>query len=131
MASAIQCLVDRKDVIVYDSECHACIMDGMMMSFAKRFVFQHNDMSSFDKQLQRASNYVKATGGAILVITEGVFGMDGDQGKLKEIVAFKSNYNFRLLVDDAHGFGVLGKTGAGAGEAQGVQYDIDIYFSLS
>lgn len=129
MASAIQCLVDRKDVIVYDSECHACIMDGMMMSFAKRFVFQHNDMSSFDKQLQRASNYVKATGGAILVITEGVFGMDGDQGKLKEIVAFKSNYNFRLLVDDAHGFGVLGKTGAGAGEAQGVQDDIDIYFS--
>lgn len=129
MASAIQCLVDRKDVIVYDSECHACIMDGMMMTFSKRFVYQHNDIDSCKKQLERATKIVEATGGAILLITEGVFGMDGDQGKLKEIVALKQSFNFRMLVDDAHGFGVLGATGAGTGEAQGIQADIDIYFS--
>ena len=129
MASAIQCLVDRKDVIVYDSECHACIMDGMMMTFSKRFVYQHNDIDSCKKQLERATKIVEATGGAILLITEGVFGMDGDQGKLKEIVALKQSFNFRMLVDDAHGFGVLGATGAGTGEAQNIQGDIDIYFS--
>ena len=129
MASAIQCLVDRKDVIVYDSECHACIMDGMMMTFSKRFVYQHNDIDSCKKQLERATRIVEATGGAILLITEGVFGMDGDQGKLKEIVALKQSFNFRMLVDDAHGFGVLGATGAGTGEAQNIQGDIDIYFS--
>jgi glycine C-acetyltransferase len=129
MASAIQCLVDRKDVIVYDSECHACIMDGMMMTFSKRFVYQHNDIDSCKKQLERATKIVEATGGAILLITEGVFGMDGDQGKLKEIVALKQSFNFRMLVDDAHGFGVLGATGAGTGEAQNIQADIDIYFS--
>lgn len=129
MASAIQCLVDRKDVIVYDSECHACISDGMMMTFSKRFVFKHNDMESCEKQLERATKMTEETGGGILLITEGVFGMDGDQGKLKEIVALKDKYEFRILCDDAHGFGVLGKTGAGAGEEQLCQDGIDVYFS--
>ncbi|HZG00953.1 MAG TPA: aminotransferase class I/II-fold pyridoxal phosphate-dependent enzyme, partial [Chitinophagales bacterium] len=127
--SAIDALVDRRDVIVYDAESHACIIDGVRLHIGKRLVFQHNDMESFDKQMRRADEITKETGGAILVITEGVFGMAGDQGLLKEIVAFKDKYQFRLMVDDAHGFGTMGKTGAGAGEAQGVQDGIDIYFS--
>lgn len=127
--SAIDSLVDRHDVVVYDAESHACILDGLRMHLGKRFVYLHNDMVSFEKQLVRASKIVAETGGAILVITEGVFGMSGNQGKLKEIVNFKKDYNFRLLVDDAHGFGTMGKTGAGTGEAQGCQDGIDIYFS--
>lgn len=130
MLSAIDALVDRKDVIVYDSESHACIIDGVRLHAGKRFVFQHNDMASFDKQMERATKLAEETGGGILVITEGVFGMAGDQGKLDEIVAFRKNgkYKFRLFVDDAHGFGTMGKTGAGTGEEQGVQGEIDILF---
>ncbi len=129
MVSAIDALVDRRDVIVYDAESHACIIDGVRLHIGKRLVFGHNDIESFDKQMKRASDTVAESGGAILVITEGVFGMGGDQGILKEIVAMKQKYSFRLLVDDAHGFGTMGKTGAGTGEEQGVQDEIDIYFS--
>ena len=130
MLSAIDCLVDRKDVIVYDSESHACIIDGVRLHAGKRFVFQHNDMASFDKQMERATKLVEETGGGIMVITEGVFGMAGDQGLLKEIIEFRKSgkYNFRLFVDDAHGFGTMGATGAGAGEEQGCQDGIDILF---
>jgi glycine C-acetyltransferase len=127
--SAIDCLVDRRDVIVYDAESHACIIDGLRMHMGKRFVFTHNDIESCEKQLKRATELVKETNGAIMVITEGVFGMAGDQGKLKEIVELKKKYDFRLMVDDAHGFGTMGKTGAGVGEEQGVQDGIDLYFS--
>ncbi|NBX78886.1 MAG: aminotransferase class I/II-fold pyridoxal phosphate-dependent enzyme, partial [Flavobacteriales bacterium] len=126
--SAIDCLVDRHDVIVYDAESHACILDGVRLHMGKRFVFKHNDIEDCDKQLQRATKLAAETGGAILVITEGVFGMRGDQGKLKEIVELKKKYNFRLLVDDAHGIGTLGAKGGGAGQEQGVQDQIDIYF---
>ncbi len=127
--SIIDALVDRRDVIVYDAECHACIVDGLRMHPGKRFVFAHNDVESCEKQLQRATRIVGETGGGILVITEGVFGMSGNQGNLKDIVDLKPKYDFRLLVDDAHGFGTMGKTGAGAGEEQGCQDGIDIYFS--
>ncbi len=127
--SAIDALLDRKDVVVYDSDCHACIIDGLRMHLGKRFVFPHNDIESCEKQLKRASKIVEETGGAIMVITEGVFGMLGDMGNLKDIVALKKKYQFRLFVDDAHGFGTMGKTGAGTGEEQGVQDEIDIYFS--
>ncbi len=128
MVSAIDCLVDRHDVIVYDSESHACIIDGVRLHMGKRFVYPHNDIDNLEKQLGRATRIVNETGGAILVITEGVFGMSGDQGRLKDIVALKSKYNFRLFVDDAHGFGTMGKTGAGTGEEQDVQDGIDLYF---
>lgn len=127
-ASAIDALVDRNDVIVYDSESHACIMDGMRMHVGKRFVYQHNDINSLKTQLDRANRLVENTNGGIMVITEGVFGMAGDQGNLKEIVKLKSTYNFRLFVDDAHGIGTLGATGAGAGEEQGCMDGIDVYF---
>lgn len=127
--SAIDALVDRRDVIVYDAESHACIVDGVRLHQGKRFVFKHNDVENCERQLKRATELTKETGGAILLITEGVFGMGGDQGKLREIVALKQRYNFRLLVDDAHGFGTMGKTGAGTGEEQGVQDEIDLYFS--
>jgi glycine C-acetyltransferase len=128
--STIDSLVDRTDVIVYDSESHACILDGMRLHTGKRFVFQHNDMESFDKQMKNATHVASQTGGGILVITEGVFGMAGDQGKIKEIVEFRKSgkYNFRLFVDDAHGFGTIGETGQGVGEAQGVQGEIDVLF---
>lgn len=128
MVSAIDALVDRHDVIVYDAEAHACIIDGLRLHMGKRFVYPHNDMTSLEKQLERATKLVNETGGAILVITEGVFGMSGDQGKLREIVAMKNKFHFRLFVDDAHGFGTMGKTGAGTGEEQNVQDGIDIYF---
>ena len=127
--SAIDCLLSRRDVVVYDSGCHACIVDGVRMHSGKRFVFQHNDIESCEKQLQSAVKVAQETGGGILVISEGVFGMRGDQGKLREIVALKEKYPFRLMVDDAHGFGTLGKTGAGAGEEQGIQDEIDVYFA--
>lgn len=130
--STIDTILDPRgrDVIVYDEESHACIIDGARMYVGKRFKFKHNDIADLEKQLERATKLVAENGvGGILVISEGVFGMRGDQGKLKEIVALKEKYEFRLLVDDAHGFGTLGETGAGAGEAQGCQDGIDIYFS--
>ena len=130
MVSIIDVLCSRHDVIVYDAESHACIIDGLRLHPGHRYVFKHNDTADFEKQLQRATQLIeKQNAGGILVITEGVFGMAGDQGKLKEIAALKEKYQFRLLVDDAHGFGTLGKTGAGAGEEQGVQDRIDLYFS--
>ncbi len=129
MVSTIDALLSRHDVIVYDSNSHACIVDGVRLHMGKSFMFQHNDMASFEKNLKRAEKVAADNGGGILVITEGVFGMTGQQGKLKEICEFKKNHQFRLLVDDAHGFGTLGKTGAGAGEEQDCQDEIDVYFS--
>jgi glycine C-acetyltransferase len=128
MVSTIDALVTRNDVIVSDADSHACIIDGVRLHKGKRFTYLHNDMESFEKNIQRAVKVANETGGGVLVITEGVFGMRGEQGKLKEIIAFKEKYNFRILVDDAHGFGTLGKTGAGAGEEQGIQDGIDVYF---
>ncbi|WP_395050745.1 aminotransferase class I/II-fold pyridoxal phosphate-dependent enzyme [Flavobacterium sp.] len=129
MVSIIDALVTRNDVIVYDVDAHACIIDGVRLHSGKRFTYKHNDIESMEKNLKRATKLAKELGGGILFITEGVFGMRGQQGKLREIVEMKKKYNFRLLVDDAHGFGTLGATGAGAGEEQGVQDDIDVYFS--
>ncbi|HUX56602.1 MAG TPA: aminotransferase class I/II-fold pyridoxal phosphate-dependent enzyme [Bacteroidales bacterium] len=129
MVSIIDALVDRHDVIVYDSESHACIMDGLRLHMGKRFVFPHNDIASCEKQLQRASKLVEESGGGILVITEGVFGMAGDLGKLADIAALKKKYQFRFLVDDAHGFGTMGAKGSGTGEHFGVQDEIDVYFA--
>jgi glycine C-acetyltransferase len=128
MVSAIDCLVDRRDVIVYDAESHACILDGVRLHMGKRYVFKHNDIEDCEKQLERATKLANEQGGAILVITEGVFGMRGDQGKLKEIVDLKKKFNFRLFVDDAHGIGTLGATGGGTGQEQGCQDGIDVYF---
>jgi len=128
MVSIIDALVDRNDVIVYDGEAHACIIDGVRLHMGKRYVFQHNDIASCRKQLERATRLVEHTGGSILVITEGVFGMSGAQGKLKEINKLKSEFKFRLLVDDAHGFGTMGPSGAGTHEAQGCIDGVDIYF---
>ena len=128
--SLIDLLCSRHDIIVYDAECHACIIDGLRLHPGQRFVFKHNDLADCEKQLQRATALVeKSQNGGILLITEGVFGMAGDQGRVKEIAALRPKYQFRLLVDDAHGFGTLGKTGAGAGEEQGIQDEIDLYFS--
>ncbi len=128
--STIDAICGRHDVIVYDAESHACIIDGLRLHTGHRYVFKHNDLEDFEKQMERATALIeKQKTGGILVITEGVFGMAGDQGKLKEIVDFKSKFDFRLLVDDAHGFGTLGTTGAGAGELQGCQDGIDLYFS--
>lgn len=128
--SAIDAICGRHDVIVYDAESHACIIDGLRLHPGHRYVFKHNDVADCEKQLERATALIEKQGtGGILVITEGVFGMAGDQGKLKEIAALKDKYEFRLMVDDAHGFGTLGKTGAGAGEEQGCQDAIDLYFS--
>jgi len=126
--SSIEALLSRHDVIVYDSECHACMVDGMRLHHGKRFVFQHNDMASFEKQLKHAKTFTAKSGGGILVLTEGVFGMAGDQGKLKEIVSYKKEYGFRLFVDDAHGFGAIGENGRGAADFQGVQKEVDVYF---
>ena len=127
--STVETLVSKNDVIVYDIDSHACIVDGVRLHLGKRFTFQHNDIESLEKNLERAKKIIEKTGGGILVISEGVFGMRGEQGKLKEIVDLKKKYDFRLLVDDAHGFGTLGATGAGAGEEQGVQDEIDVYFA--
>ncbi len=127
--STIDALVSKDDIIVYDVDSHACIIDGVRLHMGKRFTYKHNDIESLEKNLERATKMAEQTGGGILVISEGVFGMRGEQGRLKEIVELKKKFNFRLLVDDAHGFGTLGKTGAGAGEEQGVQADIDVYFA--
>ncbi|MEY4002333.1 MAG: hypothetical protein RIT07_375 [Bacteroidota bacterium] len=129
VVSAIDALVDRHDIIVYDAESHACIIDGMRLHIGKRFMYQHNNIESLEKQLNHATKLAEKTGGGIMVITEGVFGMSGSQGKLKEIVALKDKFNFRLFVDDAHGFGTMGKTGAGTGEEQNCMDGIDVYFS--
>ena len=128
MVSVIDALIDRQDVVVYDSESHACIIDGLRMHMGKRFVFPHNDIDNLRTQLRRATKLTEKTGGGILVITEGVFGMSGDLGKLDEIARLKKDYNFRLLVDDAHGVGTMGPTGAGTGEHFGVQDEIDVFF---
>jgi glycine C-acetyltransferase len=122
-------LVAKDDIIVYDVDAHACIIDGVRLHMGKRFTYKHNDIVSLEKNLERATKMAEQTGGGILVISEGVFGMRGEQGRLKEIVELKKKFNFRFLVDDAHGFGTLGKNGAGAGEEQGVQGDIDVYFA--
>ncbi len=127
--STIDALVTKDDIIVYDVDAHACIIDGVRLHMGKRFTYKHNDIESLEKNLERATNMAEQTGGGILVISEGVFGMRGEQGRLKEIVALKEKFKFRLLVDDAHGFGTLGETGAGAGEEQGIQDDIDVYFA--
>ena len=127
--SAIDALVSKNDIIVYDVDTHACIIDGVRLHPGKRFVYRHNDMDSFEKNMKRAVKMAEKTGGGILAISEGVFGMRGEQGRLKEIVALKKKYNFRLLVDDAHGFGTLGEGGRGTGYEQGVQDDIDVYFA--
>ena len=129
MVSAIDALVTKNDIIVYDMDTHACIIDGVRLHAGKRFVYKHNDMESFEKNLKRATKMAAQTGGGILVVSEGVFGMRGEQGRLKEIVALKEQYNFRLLVDDAHGFGTLGESGKGTGFEQGVQDGIDVYFA--
>ena len=129
MVSIIDALADRHDVIVYDSESHACIMDGLRLHMGKRFVFPHNDIESCEKQLHRAQKLVEESGGGILVITEGVFGMAGDLGKLDKIAALKKKYQFRFLVDDAHGFGTMGANGSGTGDHLGVQDQIDVYFA--
>ncbi len=129
MVSGIDSLLSKNDVVVYDVESHACIVDGVRMHLGKRFTFRHNDMDSLRKNLERATKITQETGGGILVITEGVFGMMAEQGKVKEICELKKDFNFRLLVDDAHGFGTLGKKGAGVGEEQGVTDQIDVYFS--
>ncbi len=128
MVSIIDTLVDRNDVIVYDAESHACIIDGVRLHMGKRFVYQHNDMDSLRKQLERATKLTEQSGGGILVITEGVFGMSGAQGKISEVVALKSEFKFRLLIDDAHGFGTMGKTGAGTHEHQNSTAGVDVYF---
>ncbi|MCA0133482.1 aminotransferase class I/II-fold pyridoxal phosphate-dependent enzyme [Winogradskyella alexanderae] len=127
--STIDALVGKDDIIVYDVDAHACIIDGVRLHMGKRFTYKHNDVESLEKNLERATKMAEQTGGGILVISEGVFGMRGEQGRLKEIVALKKKFNFRFLVDDAHGFGTLGATGAGAGEEQGVQDEIDVYFA--
>ena len=127
--STIDALVGKDDIIVYDVDSHACIIDGVRLHMGKRFTYKHNDIESLEKNLERATKMAEHTGGGILVISEGVFGMRGEQGKLREIAALKEKFIFRFLVDDAHGFGTLGKTGAGAGEEQGVQDDIDVYFA--
>ena len=129
MVSTIDALVSKDDIIVYDVDAHACIIDGVRLHMGKRFTYKHNDVQSLEKNLERATKMAEQTGGGILVISEGVFGMRGEQGRLKEIVELKKKFNFRLFVDDAHGFGTLGATGAGAGEEQGVQDDIDVYFA--
>jgi glycine C-acetyltransferase len=127
--STVDALVAKDDIIVYDVDAHACIIDGVRLHIGKRFTYKHNDIESLEKNLERATKMAEQTGGGILVISEGVFGMRGEQGRLKEIVELKKKFNFRFLVDDAHGFGTLGATGAGAGEEQGVQDDIDVYFA--
>ena len=127
--SCIDALVNRRDVIVYDAEAHACIIDGIRLHMGHTYAFKHNNIEDFEKQMQRAEKMIEKSGGGILVITEGVFGMDGEQGIIKEIVATKQKYQFRLLIDDAHGFGYMGPTGAGADEAQGCQDGVDLYFS--
>jgi glycine C-acetyltransferase len=125
--SVIHCLVDRNDFLIYDELSHACIVDGKQLAMGETSVYKHNDIDSLEKQLKRATAKLKPNS-SILVVTEGVFGMTGDLGKLKEIIALKEKYPFRLLVDDAHGFGTLGDDGSGTGTHLGCQDGVDIYF---
>ncbi|HET7116106.1 MAG TPA: aminotransferase class I/II-fold pyridoxal phosphate-dependent enzyme, partial [Hanamia sp.] len=127
--SCIDALVNRHDIIVFDAEAHACLMDGIRMHLGYTYKYKHNDVADCEKQLQRAVKMAEKTGGGILVVTEGVYGMSGTQGKIKQIVALKSKYNFRIMIDDAHGFGSMGATGAGTDEEQGCQKEVDLYFS--
>lgn len=127
--SCIDALVNRRDIIVYDKECHACIVDGIRLHLGYSFSYKHNDVDDCEKQLKRAEAAAEKNGGGILLITEGVFGMSGNQGRLKEITALKKKYSFRILIDDAHGFGSMGPTGGGADEEQGCQSEVDLYFS--
>lgn len=127
--SCIDALVNRRDVIVYDAESHACIVDGIRLHMGYSYAYRHNNIDDCEKQLIRATKMAEKNGGGILVITEGVFGMSGNQGKLKELVALKQKHNFRLMIDDAHGFGSMGPTGAGADEEQNCQDGVDLYFS--
>lgn len=129
MTSTIDALLSRHDVVVYDAESHACIIDGLRMHSGKRYVYKHNDVEDCEKQLQRATKLVEGTPGGILVITEGVFGMSGNQGRVSDIIKLKEKYAFRIFVDDAHGFGTMGKHGKGIGEEQDCIDGIDIYFS--
>jgi glycine C-acetyltransferase len=129
MISIIDTLLNRHDVVVYDSECHACIIDGLRLHMGKRFVFPHNDMEKFGRELEKAVKLADEQNGGVLVITEGVFGMSGDLGKMDEIVKFKKKYNFRILIDDAHGFGTMGEGGRGVTEHFGVMDEVDLYFS--
>ena len=128
MISIIDTLLNRHDVVVYDSEAHACIIDGLRLHMGKRFVFPHNDMARFEKELEKAVKLAEEQKGGVLVITEGVFGMSGDLGKINEIVKFKKKYNFRILIDDAHGFGTMGPNGRGTSEHFGVMDEVDLYF---
>ena len=127
--SIVDALLDRHDAVVYDKDVHACTYDGIRMQTCHRFSFRNNDLAHLEKQLIRATEATEKSGGGILVLIEGVYGMGGHQGKVAEVVALKEKYNFRLLLDDAHGFGVLGETGAGTGEAQGCQDGVDLYYS--
>ena len=129
MVSIIDCLLTPRDVIVYDAEAHACIIDGLRLVTSKRFVYGHNDMESLRKQLQHATELAEEQRGGVLVITEGVFGMKGDLGKLDEIVALKKDFSFRLLVDDAHGFGTMGEGGRGTASHFGVTDGVDVLFN--
>jgi glycine C-acetyltransferase len=129
--SVVESMVDFKDVIVYDAESHACLIDGVRLHRAKggkTYTFKHNDMESLEKNLIRATKIAEEQGGGIMVITEGVFGMSGAVGSLDQIAEFKKKYKFRLLVDDAHGFGTMGETGAGVPEHFGVQDAVDLHF---
>ena len=129
MISIIDCLLTPRDVVVYDAEAHACIIDGLRLHKGKRFVFGHNDMESLRLQLQHATDLAEEQNGGVLVITEGVFGMKGDLGKLDEIVALKKDFQFRLLVDDAHGFGTMGEGGRGTASHFGVVDGVDVLFN--
>ncbi|MFI3318710.1 MAG: pyridoxal phosphate-dependent aminotransferase family protein [Rikenellaceae bacterium] len=129
MISIIDCLLTARDVVVYDAEAHACILDGMRLARCKRFVYGHNDYDSLRSRLAQATETAEAQGGGVLVITEGVFGMKGDLGFLDKVVELKSEFKFRLLVDDAHGFGTMGATGRGTAEHFGVTDQVDVLFN--
>lgn len=123
----IHSLVDEADTVLIDSLSHACIVDGALLaSRGKQFrVFRHNDMESLEEQLKAANANRR---GGLLLVTEGLYGMTGDQAPLAPICDLKDLYEARLLIDDAHGFGVMGPTGAGTAEHQGVQDRVDLYF---
>ena len=129
MLSIIDCLLSPRDVAVYDAESHACIIDGLRLHKGKRFVYAHNDEASLRKQLRHATDLAEEQGGGVLVISEGVFGMKGDLGFLDVIVGLKQEFSFRLLVDDAHGFGTMGKGGRGTASHFGVTEGVDVLFN--
>lgn len=128
MVSTIDALLNRRDVVVYDSQAHACIMDGMRLHMGQRIVYPHNDLEKCEKALERATRLTEKTGGGILLITEGVYGMTGALGFLDQIVSLKKKFDFRILIDDAHGFGVMGENGRGTSEHFHVMDQVDLYF---